>query len=629
MSTNAAGVIDKVQLIDNRIGPPGSSDSRGLPVVSPEGARPGLSVPSADPCMSAASKRAAPAAFAGAFLGCLATLHLSAFGVVPEIASALVTTLLGGLLLASRSTMLSARDFVPAVYGGAFGGMTSFHWPGGIGSDHPFMLAGALFISLSIVCGLAFGASAAFDVRSGHRFTHGYGGRSGAIATVACVFFVQLAVLCGADDGLFHAARADLTDFNLGSLAALVAACLTGTTVSLLVLRRERVAASDLADKTFVASAIALAGLIIVRRISPADALPLDAYYAGCFLGMSSRELMKGCIETMLGAVVLASLVIQVGIFLPGIGGSLGLAAFVTVAVLVTSKQFTRFVLPVNGSENMATQLPTIRSQTAHSMAKPPFERRRSSWIDLSWRPAAAVAGLAVCAAMIGGWIWPARFVSEESVPVAIAPTPAVDEVAAGAAAAQAEVPGSAVDAVAPLRIAEANPDSMASGQTAPNEDPSETGAASLVKLKLFSVAADEQAVGSEEPKTAPPIAKEVIAAREPELGKTKNTGNDATEAALFREFLQWRAARVPGVAANARRKAAASHHRSRPAATPTAAATNSQSISRRPSPVAQATPATSPVAHPRRPHPGNTTRAAIDRVAPASTTARRNAVSN
>jgi hypothetical protein len=161
MSTNAAGVTEKVQLpilIGNRLSPVGSSASRGLPVVSSEGARLELAVPAVDPSMSAASKRAAPAAFAGAFLGCLATLHLSAFGVVPEIASALVTTLLGGQLLIARSTIQLAREFVPAVYGGAFGGMTSVLWLSGIGSDHPVVLVGALFISLSIVCGLTFSA---------------------------------------------------------------------------------------------------------------------------------------------------------------------------------------------------------------------------------------------------------------------------------------------------------------------------------------------------------------------------------------------------------------------------------------------------------------------------------------
>ncbi len=616
MSTSAAGVADTVRLIDDRVGSLGSSASRAGPVVPSERAGLQRADPSVEACISAASRRAAAAAFAGASLGCLATLHLSAFGVVPEIASALVTTLLGGLLLISRPTMRLTRDFVPAVYGGAFGGMTSIHWPNGIGSD-PVMLAGALFVSLSIVCGLAFGAGAVFDVRSGHRFTSGYGGRSGVIATVACVLFVHLAVFFGADDGLFHAPRTDLTDFNLGSLATIVAACLAGTTVSLLVLRRERVAASDLANKTFVASTIALAGLIVVRTISPADTLLLDAYYAGCFLGMSSRERLKGCIETMLGAIVLASLIIHVGMFLPGIGGGLGLAAFATVAVLVTSKQLARFVLPVSWSQ------PQL-SGVGHDMTKPSFEGRRSSRIYSSWRPAAAIAGLAVSAAMLGGLVWPTRFASNESVPVAAAPMSVADEVAADPAATQTEVQSSAVDAATPLGIAEANSVSTASDRTASNEDPSEAGAANPVELKSLNAVVDGQAAGSEEPKTAALIVTEVIAGREPELGETQKTGNAASEAELYREFLQWRAAVA---APNVGHIAAGRQHRARPAAARTAATTNTQARPRPPLPVARATLATPPVANPRRPRLGTTTRAATDQVAPASANARNNAV--
>jgi hypothetical protein len=344
---------------------------------------------------------------------------------------------------------------------------------------------------------------------------------------------------------------------------------------------------------------------------------------------MSSRERLTGFIDMMLGAVVLASLIIQVGIFLPGIGGGLGLAAFVTVAVLVTSKQIARFIIPVNWSENMATQLSTVHSRAGHSVTKPRFERRRSTWIDLSWRPAAAIAGLAACAAMMGGLIWPTRFVSNESVPVATAAMSVVDEVAAGRAEPQAHILSSAVDAATPLGIAEANSVSTASDQTASNEDPSKTAAASLVELKSFGAAVDQQAAGSEEPKTAPPIVAEVTAAREPEPGEIQKTENDATETALFREFLQWRTARVPGVAPNVRHNAAESHHRSRPAATQTAAATNSLPRSRPPLPAAQATPTTSPVASPRRPRPVNTTRAAIDQGAPTSATARGGAVRN
>ena len=618
MSTNAGDVTAKVQLIGATISPVRAS--HGLPVVSSAGAPLELVVRVANPYTRAAPKRAAPVAFAGAFLGCLATLHLSAFGVIPEIASALVTTLLGGLLLVFRSTSLLTREFVPAVFGGAFGGMTSVPWPSGIGSDHPIVLATALFISLSIVCGLVFSAVAVFDAYSGRRFTNGYGGRSGAIATVACVFFVQLAALCGAEDGLFRAARADLADINLAALAPLAAACLTGTMASLLVLRRERVAAADLADKTFIASAIALAGLIVAHRISPTDARLLDAYYAGCFLGMSSRERLKGCIEMLLGAVILAALIIQIGILLPGIGGGLGLAAFVTVAVLVALKQFARFVLPINGRENKAAEPSTVRSRAGHSVANPQFERRRSTWIGFSWRPAVAVASLAV----IAGLVWPTQFGSKEPISVASVPVPVVNQVAPEPAAPRAEVRRAAIGAATPLGTAKDSPGSTASRQSASNEDPSKISAATPAGLKLSSAAVEARAAGSEEPKTPPPARSDIIAAREHVLGETQMAENDTTsDAALFREFLQWRAARVSGVAPNAQQNAAKSHHRLQPpAAIPTPAATTTRPRSTHPPSAAQATPTTSPVSDPRRPHLGNTTRDAVEQSVPASATA-------
>jgi hypothetical protein len=253
-------------------------------LVSSEGTRQQLAVSAVDPFISASSQGAGAAAFAGAFFGCSATLLLNAFGFVPEIASALVTTLLGGQLLILHSTMRWSREIVPAVYGGAFGGMTPVLWLSDTGLDHPVVLISALFISLSVVCGLAFSAVAGFDNYSGRRFAFGYGGRSGAIATVACVLFVEVAS-CGADDRLFRAADADLADVRLGSFALIIVACLAGIVATLLVLHRERVAAADLAEKTFDASVIALMGLMLVRQLSIDRCATLIRLLCGMFFG--------------------------------------------------------------------------------------------------------------------------------------------------------------------------------------------------------------------------------------------------------------------------------------------------------------------------------------------------------
>jgi hypothetical protein len=166
---------------------------------------------------------------------------------------------------------------------------------------------------------------------------------------------------------------------------------------------------------------------------------------------MSSRERLNGWIEAVLGAVVLATLIIQVRIFFPGIGGGLGLAAFVAVAVLVTLKQFKRGVLSINRSENMAVQLSTVRSRAGHSVANLQFEKRRSTWSAISWRRAAAIASLAVAAAVISGLIWPPQFMSKKSISVATAPVSVVDEVKPDPTPPQPEVRTGEIDAATPL----------------------------------------------------------------------------------------------------------------------------------------------------------------------------------
>jgi hypothetical protein len=272
----------------------------------------------------------------------------------------------------------------------------------------------------------------------------------------------------------------------------------------------------------------------------------------------------------------------------------------------------------------MAIQLPTVPGRAEHT--NPQFERRSNTWNEIPWRPAAAVAGLAVAAAAIGGLIWPAEFVSKKSISLAIAPESVVEEVTP--AVPLAEVRTGAIDAATPLStagVAEASPGSTASSQNTSSENPSDTRAVSPVGLTLSSAAADDRAAGSEEPKTAPVVTSEVIAARELAPGETQKDEDSAARQALFREFLQWQAARVSSVAPSARQDAAKSHHRLRPpAATAASVAAHPQLRSTHPSSAAQATPITSPVARPRRAHVSNTqAHATIEQVAPASATAK------
>jgi hypothetical protein len=268
------------------------------------------------------------AAFAGAFLGCLTTECLSASGTIPCIASAWATAILCGLLLVTRTTGLFAGAFFPALYGGTFAGMTPIFWL----SDSA---TGALSVALSIVCGLVFFVVAELDSRSAAPIGIGCGGRLGAIAVVASFLFVELVRPLGADTSRFHAIAAGAFDIEPSSTIRAFFACLFGIVGTLFVLRQRRMAAGSVPVRIFIASAAALVGLVVLHADNPDDTTAMDAFYAGCFLGMSTLDRLKGWFQPVSGAVVLVVVLVPVRAFLNGFGGGLGLAAFVAVVLLI------------------------------------------------------------------------------------------------------------------------------------------------------------------------------------------------------------------------------------------------------------------------------------------------------
>jgi len=277
---------------------------------------------------------AAVAAFAGAFLGCLTTEFLIASSIVPAIASALATALLCGPLLLTRTTNLFVGAFFPALYGGTFAGMTPIVLLGDSASGLS-AAAVALSIALSIVCGLAFFVVARLDTRSAVPIGVGFGGRLGAIATVASFLFIALVGPLEKNAGRFHGVGAEA--FHIEPWPAILGffACLAGTIVTLATLRQRRIADRGAAQRTFIAAAAALSGLMILQLGHPDDAHIRDAFYAGCFLGMSTPGRLKGWFQPVLGALMLIVMLMPAGAFLRGVGGRLGLAAFVTVMLLV------------------------------------------------------------------------------------------------------------------------------------------------------------------------------------------------------------------------------------------------------------------------------------------------------
>jgi len=274
------------------------------------------------------------AAFAGAFLGCLTTEFLIASGIVPAIASALATALLCGPLLLTRTTNLFVGAFFPALYGGTFAGMTPIVWLSDSASGYSVASTSALSVALSIVCGLVFFVVADLDSRSTAPIGNGIGGRLGAVAIVASFLFVELVRLFGADTNHFHTVAAGAFDVETWSAIREFFECLAGIFATLFVLRQPRIEGS-VPVRTFVASAAALLGLVVLQLGNPDDARAMDAFYAGCFLGASTLDRLEGCFKPLSGALVLMVLLVPVRAFLPGFGGGLGLAAFIAVMLII------------------------------------------------------------------------------------------------------------------------------------------------------------------------------------------------------------------------------------------------------------------------------------------------------
>jgi FAD binding domain len=305
--------------------------------------------PRRSPSTAALFDSAPIAAFAGAFLGCLTTLAFSAFGIVPCIASALATALLCGLLFFTRTPGLFADAFSPAVYGGTFGGMTPIVWLSDGAFCHPAILTGLLLISLSSVCGLAFSVVAKLDIRSVAPFGSGYGGRLGAIAAAASFLFVESVGRLGADVGRFHGIPTGASGVESWAVPLGFFSSLGGILCTMFALRQRRTATAGVATRIFNASVVALIGLLTMHVGNPDDTPTLEAFYAGCFLGMSTPERLKGPFQPLFGAVVLTAMLVLVRAFLPGVGGGLGLAAFLTAALLVA---LTRVTVRIRQSAN-------------------------------------------------------------------------------------------------------------------------------------------------------------------------------------------------------------------------------------------------------------------------------------
>ncbi|CCD86395.1 conserved membrane protein of unknown function [Bradyrhizobium sp. ORS 285] len=270
------------------------------------------------------------ASLIAAFLGCLMTLHLSASGLSPLVASAAAALLLCASLILTRTADLVPGTFFSSAYGGSFVGMTPV-----VLLNASVIRAGlpldAAFVLLSLFCGLMFCLACALDLWLRGGLARGYGGRLGALAAVASFLFVGLAPMLGPEGELFPIARRPVPELGFVAAAITFLLCTVGMLATMAALRWAPVAGSRRAVRIFVAATVAFAGLVLLLQFVPNNASELDAYYAGCFLGMSSSRRLRSLLQAMAAAVLLAALLMLTAPILPAVGGSLGYVAFVSV----------------------------------------------------------------------------------------------------------------------------------------------------------------------------------------------------------------------------------------------------------------------------------------------------------
>jgi hypothetical protein len=115
-------------------------------------------------------------------------------------------------------------------------------------------------------------------------------------------------------------------------LALKLGVCMAGTFVSFFIFRLASVAQAGSPERIYIASAVAVSGLALLSIFNSNGTGTSGDFYAGCFLGTSSSERLRGWRQTAFGAVVLTAALPLVRAIFPDVGGGLGLAAFFTVA---------------------------------------------------------------------------------------------------------------------------------------------------------------------------------------------------------------------------------------------------------------------------------------------------------
>lgn len=280
------------------------------------------------------------AAFFGAFVGCVLTSALLLWDMNAAVASALVTAMLCGML-----AMLGQQRFsvvLPAaIYSGSFAGMTDV--VKGYSGLRPITLFATVCIGLGLFAAIVFTAVLRYDKSTRSPIGAGFGGRLGAVAAIASFAFVQLLGAFGFSSAYFQPGV--IEDFHFKFLSALVSFvfCSLGGLTTAWILRG-KLSVKGAAVRIAVASgwAFGVMGTLQLLRIP----YVIPAFYAGCFLGMASSLILSGWVRWIAGLAILVMVLPIINLVIPHLGGGLGLAAFLSVAVVVLAEQSLKSIAP-------------------------------------------------------------------------------------------------------------------------------------------------------------------------------------------------------------------------------------------------------------------------------------------
>lgn len=268
----------------------------------------------------------------GASIGCLLTLALVDFGMQPGIASALATAIICLFLhFMPKEKRQNIGLLAPAAYGGSFAGMTNLSsFDGDVRHDQ--MLLVTFAVGLSVIVGLTFFLVSRIDKSVEVPVGHGFGGRLGTVAALATVIFVlAVSIIQPTHWSVAWGHFGDIA-YDVTTLLGELGAALVGALVTAKLLREIFKPEAFHSTRILAASLFALAGLLALNFFGWTSVVA--AFYAACFLGMTTPKILKNYWTLALACIPLLAILHVVVAVLPGMGGGLGLSAFVAVLLM-------------------------------------------------------------------------------------------------------------------------------------------------------------------------------------------------------------------------------------------------------------------------------------------------------